>query len=445
LRILRFVPAENKVYVQTYSPWLNQYETDANSEFTLDFPMGGDFSVIDTITVPSGSTASVVWPGLSAFKEYEWQVQVTNNGGESRTAPVWSFTTGSGIGTNQPPVAIDRSIDVAEDTAQFIVLTAADSDGDPLNYTVVGGPGNGILNGSAPNLSYQPGPDFNGADSFTFVANDGQMDSNTATVSIMVQPVNDAPTATGEAYSLLAGSSINVSAPGVLGNDDDVDSGTLTAVILNGTAHGAVTLNLDGSFSYTPDAGYSGPDVFTYRASDGLLLSNTATVDLDVVPYFPPNEPPVADDQSVSISANTAVSIVLTASDPDTDPLTFLVVSAPLNGILDGTEPDLTYTPDPGYTGPDDFAFIANDGAVDSNVATVSIDVQAPSGDLNGDGFVDVADVLLAQQMLLGLIPINLADGDVAPLIGGVPAPDGQFTPGDLLIIMRKALKLISF
>ena len=59
LRILRFVPAENKVYVQTYSPWLNRYETDADSEFTLDFPMGGAFIPSGAAAVPSGSTASM--------------------------------------------------------------------------------------------------------------------------------------------------------------------------------------------------------------------------------------------------------------------------------------------------------------------------------------------------------------------------------------------------
>ena len=59
LRILRFVPADDKVYVQTYSPWLNRFETDANSEFTLDFPMGGAFEDVGTVTVPSGSTATV--------------------------------------------------------------------------------------------------------------------------------------------------------------------------------------------------------------------------------------------------------------------------------------------------------------------------------------------------------------------------------------------------
>ena len=88
LRILRFVPADNKVYVQTYSPWLNQFETDADSEFTIDFPMAGAFEEAGTTTVASGSTASIPATGLAANTSYEWQVTVTNANGKTRVGPV---------------------------------------------------------------------------------------------------------------------------------------------------------------------------------------------------------------------------------------------------------------------------------------------------------------------------------------------------------------------
>ena len=95
LRLLRFVPAENKVYVETYSPWLDRYETDVNSEFSLDFSMR-EFSNLGTATaVPSGSKTSVSWPGLEELAEHEWYVTVTDTTGKSRTGPLWSFTTAS--------------------------------------------------------------------------------------------------------------------------------------------------------------------------------------------------------------------------------------------------------------------------------------------------------------------------------------------------------------
>ena len=87
------------------------------------------------------------------------------------------------------------------------------------------------------------------------------------------------------------------------------------------------------------------------------------------------NTPPVADDQSVATDEDTAVSITLTASDVDNDPLTYSVVEDPANGSLSGTPPNLTYTPDPNFNGSDSFTFKANDGEVDSNIATVSITV----------------------------------------------------------------------
>jgi alkaline phosphatase len=102
LRIMRFVPAENKVYVKTYSPWLGQYQTDNNSRFTLDFSMN-NFTVIGTDTgVPSGQNASIVWSGLSVGTQYEWFAEVTDSTGKTREGAVWSFTATTNDAT--PPV-----------------------------------------------------------------------------------------------------------------------------------------------------------------------------------------------------------------------------------------------------------------------------------------------------------------------------------------------------
>ena len=109
LRILRFVPADDKVYVQTYSPWLNAFETDANSAFTLDFAMGGAFEDVGTVTVPSDSDATVTPASLEPFTRYEWRMTVTNASGKSRTGPTWTFTTGADGTVNQAPTANPHS------------------------------------------------------------------------------------------------------------------------------------------------------------------------------------------------------------------------------------------------------------------------------------------------------------------------------------------------
>jgi hypothetical protein len=81
-------------------------------------------------------------------------------------------------------------VNTNEDNAVSITLTATDIEGDPLTYSIVGSPTHGTLSGSAPTLTYTPDTDYNGPDSFTFKANDGILDSNTATVTIIVEPVN---------------------------------------------------------------------------------------------------------------------------------------------------------------------------------------------------------------------------------------------------------------
>src|SRR4030095_17035179 len=101
---------------------------------------------------------------------------------------------------------------------------------------------------------------FSGTDSFTYKATDEAADSNITTVTITVNPVNDAPTASQDTYSTDEDAPLTVSAPGVLGNDSDLDNTTITAMLLSGPAHGTLVLNPDGGFTYTPNADYSGAD-----------------------------------------------------------------------------------------------------------------------------------------------------------------------------------------
>ncbi len=135
----------------------------------------------------------------------------------------------------------------------------SDPDGDPLTAVLVTGPSHGSLtlnaNGS---FSYTPAADFTGADSFSYRASDGTLTSNVATVTLNVTAVNDAPVAAGDAYSTAEDTVLTVAAPGVLGNDGDPDGDPLTAVLVTGPSHGSLTLNANGSFSYTPAADYAG-------------------------------------------------------------------------------------------------------------------------------------------------------------------------------------------
>ncbi len=216
-----------------------------NSQFL--FPAGGGTHTIE-VTVRD-------YAGNSASQSYTYTVD----------------------GPNQAPIANPQSLLTDEDTPLDIVLTGSDPDCSPLTYSVVSSPSHGTLGGVAPDLTYTPTINYNGTDSFTFVANDGLANSEPATVTIGVIAVNDAP---------------------------------------------------------------------------------------------------VANPQSVTTVQGRAVAITLTGSDVEGDEITYSVATQPEHGSLSGTAPNLTYTPAPGYGGPDSLIFIANDGELDSEPAVVSITVK---------------------------------------------------------------------
>jgi Bacterial Ig domain/Lamin Tail Domain/CotH kinase protein len=187
---------------------------------------------------------------------------------------------------------------------------------------------NGTLNfQSNGGFSYTPASNFNGSDSFTYKASDGVEESNTATVSITVNPVNDAPVGLPESYSTDRDVPLNVPAgTGVLANDTDIDTpqASLTAVLAAPPANGAVTLNPNGSFLYTPAAGYAGADSFSYRATDGALQSNLVTVNITVVGVSAPVG--VADDYTMVRNTTLDVSAITTGTTTE-DAVPFLATN----------------------------------------------------------------------------------------------------------------------
>jgi len=194
---------------------------------------------------------------------------------------------------NHPPTANAQSVSTPMNTAKAITLTGSDADGDPLTYTVASLPAHGALSGTAPDLTYTPDADYTGADSFTFTVNDGQATSAPATVGITVTAPNLPPVANNDAYSTNVSKQLNVRAPGVLKNDSDPNGDRLTALLVAGPLHGTLALSANGSFTYTPQAGFIGVDIFTYQASDGAALSNVATVTVTVQKRGKSNQPHV--------------------------------------------------------------------------------------------------------------------------------------------------------
>src|SRR5262249_55418843 len=198
-----------------------------------------------------------------------------------------------------------------------------DVDGGSLTAAVVAGPANGTLAlNKDGTFTYTPNANFSGTDSFTYKANDSLADSNVATVTISVGAGNQAPVATDDAF---ATKEDVVVAGAVLGNDSDAARDNPTAALIDGPDNGTLVLNADGSFTYTPDADFSGMDEFTYQASDGILDSNIATVVITVTPV---NDPPLAGDDSATTAEDTPVVIDVLKNDTDADGDTLTVTSA---------------------------------------------------------------------------------------------------------------------
>src|SRR5919107_2304227 len=202
----------------------------------------------------------------------------------------------------------------------------------------------------------------------------------TGQYAVVIGSPNHAPSAVGDSYSTAEDTTLNVSTPGVLSNDSDPDGDTITTQLATGPSNGTLTLDSDGSFSYTPALNYNGTDSLTYKASDGKGGEATATVSITVHAV---NDAPVANNDSATVDAGGIVGVDVLANDTDVDntnaQLSVSSFTQPANGAVtknaDGT---LDYTPNAGYNGTDSFTYKASDGTAESNEATVTITVNSP-------------------------------------------------------------------
>ena len=325
-----------------------------------------------------------------------------------KSQSVASDITGNGTYTlvgncvsNHVPVATNDSYVISEDNtlnvaAPGVLGNDTDADNNALTARLVSSTSHGNLSFNANgSFTYTPLPNYNGADSFTYAANDGTADSNVATVSINVIAVNDAPVAGNDSYTTAEDTPLSVAAPGVLGNDSDVDGNALSAVLVSAPAHGSVALNANGSFTYTPAANYNGSDSFTYTANDGSANSNVATVSITVTSV---NDAPVANNDFYSTKPNAVRTVVapgVLANDSDIDSasMTARLVSPTSHGTISlSSDGSFVYSPASGFKGVDTFSYVANDGQADSNVATVSItvDTSGQKVKITGAGEVQV-------------------------------------------------------
>jgi Tol biopolymer transport system component len=287
-------------------------------------------------------------------------------------------------GPSTAPVAQNGSFATLEDTPFSGTLVATDPNGDALTFSIVTSPlrGNVVITDPATGaFMYTPALNAFGGASFTFQASAAGETSNIATVIIDVTPVNDAPSAFDS--TLAATEDIPASS---FFSTADGDSLFTTVELVTPPAHGTVTIpNPSGgalggiSYTYTPSPNYNGPDSFTFRAVEGALGSNVATVTISVVPA---NDAPVASSMVVTAPEGDVQPELLQATDIDGDTLTFTIVAPPTKGTLtitDAATGAFTFTPNAGASGYDTFAFRAADSSGASSSATAMVFIVASS------------------------------------------------------------------
>jgi uncharacterized lipoprotein YbaY len=321
-------------------------------------------------TVPTGATYAEVF----ALKET----------GVSGYVYVDDFAlTEEGSTVNNPPtLPAAQTISGNEDGAiNFDLNVGSDPDGHSLSYIKVSNPTNGTLTcvgGASRACTFSPNANFNGSTTFTYKVNDGSLDSNTATVTINVASVNDAPTvpstqtvSTTEdnsiTFDINAGSDLDGDALTYLKNTDPA-SGTLVCAFVTSR-----------SCTFTPDENFSGNVFFTYKAFDGKAESNLATVNISVGAVN--DAPTLPTAQTITTSEDNAVTFDLNAgSDTENNSLSYVKVSNSQSGLIScagGTSRSCTFTPAANFFGSASFTYKVNDGQFDSNIATVTLNVSA--------------------------------------------------------------------
>jgi VCBS repeat-containing protein len=389
-------------------------------------PLHGTLSMND-----DGSFSYTPNPGFTGQDQFYYQasdgkaysnvVQVVINVGED---------AGGGEENSPPQGVADNYTITAGETLELdgpgVLANDSDADSDPLSAALVDGPANGTLvlesDGS---LSYTPSEGFVGSDSFTYEVSDGAATSGPVTVTIDVTDPNVdpgenvAPTSASDNFVTSVDTPLNISPTGVLANDTDANGDTLSATLIDGPSHGTLALAADGSFSYTPSAGFSGVDTFTYQASDGVLVGNIATVTINIVSGN--NSRPNAVNDQYTMTADSTLEIAtagVLANDSDAQGslLTAVLFSAPQHGTVSlAADGSFAYTPNAGYTGLDSFIYRAFDGESYSALAAVTIRIspaQAPAAALLGLALDVVAEGQHDDEDMAGLVDELFADED---------------------------------
>ena len=338
---------------------------------------------------------------------------------------------------NDAPVAVNDNYGVNEGgtlNGSSVLANDTDAENDSLTAVLVSGPAHAssfTLNADGTFTYVHDGSETPASDSFTYTVTDGNGNFDTATVTVNVTNVNDAPVANDDSYSMNQDATLNVAAPGVLGNDTDADPGdALNATVVTFPASGTLAPNADGSFMYTPNPGFTGVDTFTYQADDGTASSNVATVTITVADTQGPNLTSSVSATSLWPVSHDLINVGLTATATDNsgDPVTIQV--AVFSDEDDLTPVSPSFSPDAKDIAPGTLRLRAErDGTGDGRVYLIVVTATDSSNNVSRNFLTVVvpksksqADVNAVNQQAQAALTYGVANGT---------APAGYVVVGD--------------
>ena len=299
------------------------------------------------------------------------------------TSNVYSFTIVNPNGNNAP-VAVNDTASTNEDTALTssadLVANDTDADGDSLSVTAGTFPtsqSGSLVLAADGSYTYTPAANFSGTDTVDYTLNDGTA-TDTGTLTITVNAVNDAPVAVNDTASTNEDTALTSSAD-LVANDTDADGDSLsvTAGTFPTSQSGSLVLAADGSYTYTPAANFSGTDTVDYTLNDGTATdTGTLTITVNAV-----NDAPVAVNDTASTNEDTALTssadLVANDTDADGDSLSVTAGTFPTSqsgSLVLAADGSYTYTPAANFSGTDTVDYTLNDGtATDTGTLTITV------------------------------------------------------------------------
>lgn len=392
--LLRFLNAG----LQTHVPVINGKYLQMIAEDGNPYPWPGNPRQQYSVLLPAAKTVDAILtptlsPGAAPTRYAVFDRRLNLTTGAAQNGGMLAMLDVAGTGT-APAITSSPILTATQGLAYAYKVTATDSEGGPLSFTLDKAPAGMTIKPASALVAWigwRPTSAQVGTQAVTLRATDPTGLSTTQSYSITVANVNDAPVAVNDAYEMIKGTTLRITAPGVLANDRDPDVGdTLIMGEWGLPLIGTLARNINGGFAYTPPATYTGIVKFTYRAKDNLgRASNLATVAISVRA----NKAPLTVDDMVATAPNTALTINVLGndSDPDTavDPTNRInpaTVFIPTTGkpnqggtVTVNANGTITYTPKLNFTGTEVFMYAVKDTynpAAISKAAYVRVNVQ---------------------------------------------------------------------